>query len=102
MGKKPRTLQHVGKFEFDHPLLHFVFVRPVVCVGKIWLRVLVSKQHLWAMAGIGPLHRLTYFGPAHRPGQSRSAPILVIARSVSNPSRSGQAGDYEFEMQSPD
>lgn len=97
MARDGRTIKvrHVSEMEFKHPILYFIFVRPMILIGKIWLQLLVRKHHLWA--GFNPtfFRRLIWFGPAQFPLDTRSAPILVLAGSAERKSRSEAVGDYE-------
>lgn len=97
MVRREKTVRHVGAFQFEHPVLHFIFVRPIVWIGKVWLHLLVGKEHLLSMASPAPLRRLTYFGPASHPLLSSPAPILVIApgRAAGGRSESAPIGDIE-------
>lgn len=92
---RTKNVRIVGAFEFDHPVIHFIFVRPVLWIGRVWLRMLVSKHHIWAMASPAPFRRLTYFGPANQPLQSRPASLLVFVGSAEKELRPEAAGDYE-------
>lgn len=99
MSKEVRV---VSAFQFDHPILHFLFVRPWVWIGKVWLQLLVHKHHLGAAFNPSFLARLVWFGPASQPLQSRSAPILVLAGRAERRSRRELAGDYELSTKPHD
>lgn len=90
-----KEIRMVSNFEFDHPVLHFILVRPWVWIGKVWLQLLVRKHHLWAAFNPGFMARLTWFGPARSPLESRSAPILVLAGRAERRSRREAVGDFE-------
>ena len=92
---RQKRIRHVGALEFNHPVLHFLTVRWIVWLGKVWLRLLTTKQHLWAMCGAGLLRRSVWFGPGQYPGHSRPAPILVLVGTARSQSPHTPAGDYE-------
>jgi hypothetical protein len=96
MGKK---IRHVGTFEFNHPIIHFVTVKPMIWIGRVWVHILVGKHHLWAMASPAPLRRLMYFGPASHPLHSRPAPILVNVGHAPGPSRPEVVEDTELSTE---
>lgn len=97
-----RKIRQVNDFEYNHPFLHFVFVRPAVWIGKVWLQLLVRKHHLWAVFNPAFLRRLTWFGPARSPLDSHPAPILVLAGSARQRSTSDPIGDYESATEQHD
>jgi hypothetical protein len=90
-----KEIRHTGALEFNHPIVYFLFVRPWIWLGKVWLQLLVHKHHLWAAFNPAFLGRLTWFGPARSPLHSRSAPILVLAGTAGKGSRQEVVGDYD-------
>lgn len=92
---RSRTIRVVSPFQYDHPVLYFLFVAPVRGMGKLWFKMLLGKNQWWAFLPITPLHRIAYFGPPQFGAHAARPIFLVVAGTAKRKSTSSPIGDIE-------